>query len=154
MGVPQLSAIIDAAVVSRKLKIPIIADGGVRNSGDLSKAIAAGASTAMLGSLFAGTDEAAGEHITKAGIRYKHYRGMASSSPAHDGFHRVPEGVAGIVPYRGKAESVISDLASGLRSALSYLGACTISEFQQNAEFVQITRASLTESYAHDMKII
>ncbi|HEY4497245.1 MAG TPA: IMP dehydrogenase [Candidatus Paceibacterota bacterium] len=167
VGVPQLSALLDIFATAQKHKIPIIADGGIRNSGDLAKALAAGGSTAMIGSLLAGTDEAPGEYIIEDGAGYKLYRGMASrdaaeeksrldgsllSSGSEDKTYRAPEGKSGKVPYRGRAQLVIDDLVSGLRSSMSYLGAKNLTEFQKNAEFVRISPASLRESYSHDMK--
>ena len=157
VGVPQLSAIMDTAAIAKKYRIPIIADGGIRNSGDVAKALAAGASSIMAGSLFAGTDEAPGASLLHGDVRYKAYRGMASAAAAgwkqNNDFYRSPEGTSGEVPYRGTAQSVVDDFASGLRSSMSYMGARTIPEFQKNAEFVRITHASLTESHSHDMTI-
>lgn len=161
VGVPQLSALLDIAAVSQKYHIPLIADGGIRASGDLAKALAAGGSTAMIGSLLAGCDEAPGEYILEDGVGYKFYRGMASRDASDektkidgggDSNYRAPEGKSGKVPYRGKAKLVADDLLAGLRSSMSYLGARTLSEFHKNAEFVRITPAALRESYSHDMK--
>lgn len=155
VGVPQLTAIIDCAEVALKYKIPIIADGGIKNSGDLSKALAAGASTVMIGSIFAGTDEAPGEYILEDGAGYKLYRGMASRDAADDKMkmdgigassYSAPEGKSGKVPYRGRAKNVLDDLAAGLRSSMSYLGAKNLSEFQKNAKFIRVTPSSLRES--------
>lgn len=150
VGVPQLSAIIEAVAVAKKFGVPIIADGGIKNSGDICKALAAGANTVMIGNLFAGTDEAPGEHIFEDGSGYKIYRGMASRGVviSDDGFYRTPEGKSGRVPYRGKAEGVLDDLASGLRSSMSYLGAKTIKEYQKNAEFIRVSHHTLKESSA------
>lgn len=169
VGVPQLSAILDCAATARKLKIPIIADGGIRTSGDFSKALAAGASTVMAGSLFAGTDEAPGEYIFEDGVAYKLYRGQASRDAQQDMKNResppaggsdgatgsisTPEGKAGKVSYRGSASKVVEDLIGGLRSSMSYLGAHTLEQFQKNAEFVQITQSGIRESHSHDIKI-
>ncbi|MEK7566728.1 MAG: IMP dehydrogenase [Patescibacteria group bacterium] len=167
VGVPQLTAIMDSVRAASKFGVPIIADGGVKNSGDFSKALAAGASSVMIGSLFAGTDEAPGEYIIEDGVAYKLYRGMASRDAAQDkikldastglstgggadGFSRSPEGKAGRVTYRGSAKNVIGDLIGGLRSSMSYLGAKNIKEFSQNAEFIKITPASFKEGQARN----
>ena len=162
VGVPQLTAILECAEAAGKYKIPIIADGGVRNSGDLSKALAAGASTVMIGSLLAGTDESPGEYLFEEGAGYKLYRGMASRDAAdektkldgnqEDGVYRAPEGKSGKVPYRGRAKNVLDDLIAGLRSSMSYLGAKNLREFQTNTKFIKITSAALRESNIHDMK--
>ncbi len=162
VGVPQLTAILECAAAAAKYKVPIIADGGIRNSGDLSKALAAGASAVMIGSLLAGTDESPGEYIFEEGVGYKLYRGMASRDAAdektkldgsqEDGVYRAPEGKSGKVPYRGRAKNVLDDLTAGLRSSMSYLGARDLKEFQKNAKFIKITSAALRESYSHDMK--
>ena len=161
VGIPQLSAIMDAAAMGTRAYVPLIADGGIQSSGDLAKALAAGASTAMIGSLLAGCDEAPGEYILEDGLGYKLYRGMASRDASDekvridgggDGAYRAPEGKSGKVPYRGHAKNVVEELLSGLRSSMSYLGARTITEFQKNAEFVHITPAGLRESHAHNIK--
>lgn len=167
VGVPQLSAIIDVAKEARRLGIPFIADGGIKNSGDLAKALAAGADTAMIGNLLAGTKESPGEYILERGVAYKYYRGMASYEATAektrldqaggmggqgDGFFRSPEGASGRVPYRGEASMVVNDLVSGLRSSMSYLGARTLKEFEKNAEFVRMTDAGRTESGPHGVK--
>lgn len=155
VGVPQLTAIQDCYLAAARYKIPIIADGGVRNSGDLAKALAAGASTVMIGNLFAGTDESPGEYIFEDGIGYKLYRGMASrdaAPSAGDSMYRAPEGKSGKVPYRGRAKNVLDDLIAGLRSSMSYLGARNLKDFQKNAKFIKITSAALRESNTHDMK--
>ena len=158
VGVPQLTAIMDSYEAVSKYKIPIIADGGIRNSGDLSKALAAGASTVMIGSLLAGTDEAPGEYILEDGAGYKLYRGMASRDAADDKIkmdgdssasgsgYRAPEGKSGKVAYRGRAKNVLDDLAAGLRSSMSYLGAKNLREFQKNAKFISVTQSSIRES--------
>lgn len=155
VGVPQLTAILECAKAAAKYKVPIIADGGIRNSGDFSKALAAGASTVMIGSLFAGTDESPGEYVLEDGAGYKLYRGMASRDAAPnagDGAYRAPEGKSGKVPYRGRAKNVLDDLIAGLRSSMSYLGAKSLRDFQKNAKFIKITSATLRESHIHDMK--
>src|SRR3989344_552416 len=161
VGVPQLTAVLECARAAEKYKIPAIADGGIRNSGDFSKALAAGASTVMIGSLFAGTDESPGDYVLEDGVGYKFYRGMASRDAAddktkidggHDGAYRAPEGKSGKVSYRGRAKNVLDDLIAGLRSSMSYLGAKNLREFQKNAKFIKITQAALRESNIHDMK--
>jgi IMP dehydrogenase len=158
VGVPQLTAILDVVKESKKLGIPIIADGGIKNSGNFAKALAAGADTAMIGSLLAGCKESPGEYILDRGVAYKYYRGMASYDATRekteidggtDGFFRSPEGASGRVAYRGEASMVISDLVGGLRSSMSYLGAKNLREFQKNAEFIQMTDAGKTESGPH-----
>ncbi|MDO8521578.1 MAG: IMP dehydrogenase [bacterium] len=166
VGVPQLSAIMDVAKEAKKLGIPFIADGGIKNSGDLAKALAAGADTAMIGNLLAGTKESPGEYILERGVAYKYYRGMASyeasaektrldgvgQPTSGDGFFRSPEGASGRVPYHGEASMVITDLVSGLRSSMSYLGAKNLNEFQKNAEFIRQTIAGMSESGPHGVK--
>jgi IMP dehydrogenase len=162
VGVPQLTAIMDCYGAASKYKIPIIADGGIKNSGDLSKALAAGASTVMVGSMLAGTDESPGEYILEDGIGYKLYRGMASRDAADDkikmdegisvsgataaGSYSAPEGKSGKVSYRGRAKNVLDDLVAGLRSSMSYLGAKNLRDFQKNAKFINVTPNSLRES--------
>lgn len=167
-GVPQLTAIADCAAVAREYDVPIIADGGIRNSGDLVKALAAGASSVMLGSLLAGTRESPGVVITRNGRRYKVSRGMASLGAAmsrpdrqyEDGeddpawTRMVAEGVEAAVPYQGSVDDVLHQLLGGLRSGLSYGGARTIEELQANAEFVPITVAGLKESKPHDVEVL
>ena len=155
VGVPQLTAILECAKAAAKYKVPIIADGGIRNSGDFSKAFAAGASAVMIGSLLAGTDESPGEYIFEEGVGYKLYRGMASREAAPnagDDMYRAPEGKSGKVPYRGRAKNVLDDLIAGLRSSMSYLGAKNLREFQKNAKFIKITQAALSESYPLGVK--
>jgi len=155
VGVPQLTAILECAKAAAKYKVPIIADGGIRNSGDFSKAFAAGASAVMIGSLLAGTDESPGEYIFEEGVGYKLYRGMASREAAPnagDDMYRAPEGKSGKVPYRGRAKNVLDDLIAGLRSSMSYLGAKNLREFQKNAKFIKITSAALRESHPHGVK--
>lgn len=161
VGVPQLTAILDIAEVAKKLDIPFIADGGIKNSGDFSKAIAAGANTAMIGNLLAGCKESPGEYILDRGVAYKYYRGMASYDATRekvavdggtDGFFRSPEGASGRVPYRGEASMVVMDLVSGLRSSMSYLGATSLKEFTKNAEFIRMTDSGRSESGPHGVK--
>jgi IMP dehydrogenase len=166
VGVPQLSAILDVASVTKKLGIPLIADGGIKFSGDLAKAIAAGADCAMLGSLFAGTEESPGEVILYQGRSYKSYRGMGSvgamargsadryfQQEINDKMKLVPEGVEGRVPYKGSVSNVIHQLVGGLKAAMGYTGSATVADFQKNAQFVRITSAGLSESHAHNIII-
>ncbi len=163
IGVPQLTAVYDCAQVAAKYNIPIIADGGIKFSGDIAKALAAGASVCMLGSLFAGTTEAPGEDILFNGRKFKSYRGMGSSSAMKAGssdryFQQnskklVPEGVEGRVPYRGDLGDVVYQLLGGLRAAMGYCGARTIQDLAKNSQFVRITSAGLIESHPHDITI-
>jgi IMP dehydrogenase len=166
-GVPQLSAISDCAGAGRALNVPIIADGGIRNSGDMTKALAAGASTIMVGGALAGTDESPGAPVIRNGRRYKIVRGMASLSANIDRRRLekgeleieewgevVPEGVEAIVPYKGAAADIIYQFVGGLRSGLSYAGACSIEELWQTAEFVRITPSGMEESQAHNVELI
>jgi IMP dehydrogenase len=166
-GVPQLSAIIECASVGQALKVPIIADGGIRNSGDLTKSLAAGASTVMIGGLLAGTDESPGATVIREDRRYKIVRGMASLSANMDRKRLeknepvieewgevVPEGVEAIVPYKGAMVDVIYQLVGGLRSGLSYAGACSIEELWQAAEFIRITPSGMQESHPHNVELI
>jgi IMP dehydrogenase len=164
-GVPQLTAILDCAEAAAALDLPLIADGGVRNGGDLTKALAAGASTVMIGSLLAGTEESPGASVIRDGRRFKVVRGMASltanvdrkaldkggSLIDEDWEKVVPEGVEAVVPYRGRAADVLHQLVGGLRSGLSYAGATCIAELQTNAEFLRITPAGARESGPHDV---
>ncbi len=166
-GVPQLTAVIECAEAARAYKIPIIADGGIRQPGDLAKAIAAGAQTAMIGSLLAGTDESPGLIMTRRGHRYKASRGMASleaniernKREGNDLTHEeieeyVAEGVEAAVPYRGRAREVLTQLVGGLQSGMSYSGVHSIEEFQQKAIFVRMTGAGLRESGPHDVEVL
>jgi IMP dehydrogenase len=166
-GVPQLTAVIQCAEAAREHKIPIIADGGIRQPGDLAKAIAAGAQTAMIGSLLAGTDESPGLIMTRRGHRYKASRGMASleaniernKREGNDLTHEeiedyVAEGVEAAVPYRGRAREVLTQLVGGLQSGMSYSGARSIEEFQEKAIFMRMTGAGLRESGPHDVEIL
>jgi IMP dehydrogenase len=166
VGVPQLTAVLDAARVTARFDVPLISDGGVKYSGDAVKALAAGASTVMIGSLFAGTDEAPGETVLYQGRTYKLYRGMGSLGAMADGSRDryfqddveeaaklVPEGIEGRVPYRGSLTSSIHQLVGGLRSAMGYCGAADLVELRQKARFVRITSASLQESHVHDVII-
>jgi IMP dehydrogenase len=166
VGVPQLSAIMDVVKISQKYGIPIIADGGIKYSGDLAKAIAAGANCAMLGSLFAGTEESPGEIVLYQGRSYKTYRGMGSvgamargsadryfQQDIGDKLKLVPEGVEGRVPFKGSVSGVVHQLVGGLKAAMGYTGSRTIPDMQKNCEFVRITGAGLRESHAHDITI-
>ncbi len=169
-GVPQITAVQECARVAREAGIPIIADGGIRNSGDLVKALAAGASSVMVGSLLAGTTESPGRVVIRNGRRYKIVRGMASltanidrqqvadevreTGQEIDWEKVVPEGVEAVVPFRGNVSEVLDQLVGGLRSGLSYGGAFTIEELWENAEFIQITPAGLFESRPHDVETL
>ncbi|NBX03132.1 MAG: IMP dehydrogenase [Alphaproteobacteria bacterium] len=166
VGVPQLTAVMEVAEVTRKKGIPLIADGGIKYSGDLAKALAAGADCAMLGSLFAGTEESPGEEILYQGRSYKAYRGMGSmgamargsadryfQQEITDKLKLVPEGVEGRVPFKGPVSGVIHQLIGGLKSSMGYTGSPTIAGLQENAQFVRITSAGLRESHAHDITI-
>ncbi|HEY7611111.1 MAG TPA: IMP dehydrogenase [Alphaproteobacteria bacterium] len=166
VGVPQLSAILDCVEECRKQKVPVIADGGVKYSGDLAKAIAAGAECAMIGSLLAGTDEAPGEVFLYEGRSYKSYRGMGSlgamargsadryfQQEVADTLKLVPEGIEGQVPYKGPVANVIHQLVGGLRAAMGYTGSRTVAEFQKNAKFIRVTGAGQRESHVHDVTI-
>ncbi len=164
VGVPQLTAVSDVAEVAEKYGIPIIADGGIRYSGDIVKALAAGAHTVMLGNLLAGTDEAPGEEITIGGRKYKTYRGMGSLGVIQKGISDrygkigeakyVPEGVEGAVPYKGKVEDVIYQLVGGLKSGMGYVGAKDIEDLRKNTKFIRMTGEGLRESHPHDIMII
>lgn len=161
VGVPQLSAILDVASVASRKNIPVIADGGIRTSGDIAKALAAGASAVMLGNLFAGTNEAPGKTVTKGGMKYKEYRGMGSKSVIETAAGReryfthgrkaVPEGVEALVPYIGPVADVVATLASGLQVGMGYVGARSIAEFHKKAKFIRITHASIAEGKPHSL---
>ncbi|AJC91162.1 IMP dehydrogenase [Campylobacter subantarcticus] len=165
VGVPQISAIDECAIEASRYGVPVIADGGIKYSGDIAKAIAAGASSVMIGSLLAGTDESPGELFTYQGRQYKSYRGMGSLGAMQKGssdryFQEgtaqdklVPEGIEGRVPYVGSIKSVVHQLLGGLRSSMGYVGAVDIKAFQERAEFVEITAAGLKESHVHDVTI-
>ena len=166
VGVPQLTAIMDAVEAAKKANVPVIADGGIKYSGDLAKALAAGADIAMVGSLLAGTDETPGEVFLWQGRSYKAYRGMGSvgamargsadryfQQDIKDSLKLVPEGVEGQVPYKGAAATVLHQLAGGLRAAMGYVGAKTLAELHAKAEFVRISGAGMRESHVHDVTI-
>ena len=163
-GVPQFSAVFGCAEVANDAGIPIIADGGIKSSGDIVKALAAGASTVMLGNLLAGTEESPGQTVIKNGRKFKIFRGMAgfganiSKRERDNGFDDisdvVPEGVEGTVPYKGNLSEVIYQLLGGLRSGMSYCGAHTIEELWKNAEFIKITSAGMKESHPHDIDVL
>ena len=168
-GVPQLTAIMDSVKIAKEYDVPVISDGGIRNSGDLTKALAAGSSSVMVGSLLGGTDESPGKTLVKNGKKYKIYRGMASFYASLGRKYReegeqliesedlndyVPEGVEAMVSYKGSVVEIIRQLVGGLRSGLSYCGAKTINEMQQNAEFVRITTAGYIESQPHDVNVM
>lgn len=163
IGVPQITAIYDCAQAAAKYGIPVIADGGIKFSGDIAKAIAAGANVCMMGSLFAGTNESPGENIMYNGRAFKTYRGMGSSAAmcagSSDRYFQentkklVPEGVEGRVPYRGALADVVYQLVGGLRAAMGYCGVKTIDELRTNTKFVKITAAGLRESHPHDILI-
>jgi IMP dehydrogenase len=166
VGVPQLTAVLEAAEEAARHATPVIADGGIKFSGDLAKALAAGASCAMIGSLLAGTDESPGEVFLYQGRSYKSYRGMGSigamargsadryfQADIRDTMKLVPEGIEGQVPYKGPVSAVLHQLAGGVRAAMGYVGARTIEELQDKVEFVRITNAGLRESHAHDVTI-
>ena len=166
VGVPQLAAILGVVESCRKAGIPIIADGGIKFSGDLAKAIAAGADCAMIGSLLAGTEESPGEVFLYKGRSYKSYRGMGSvgamargsadryfQEEVSDDLKLVPEGVEGRVPYKGPASNVVRQLVGGLRAAMGYTGNATIADLQDNCRFLKITSAGLSESHVHDVDI-
>ena len=166
VGVPQLTAITDAVRAAKASGVPVIADGGIKYSGDVAKAIAAGASTVMMGSMFAGTDEAPGEVFLYQGRSYKAYRGMGSvgamargsadryfQKEVSDTLKLVPEGIEGQVPYKGQVGAILHQLVGGLRASMGYVGAATIPIFQERARFIRITGAGLRESHVHDVLI-
>ena len=166
VGVPQLTAIMDAAEACHAENVPVIADGGIKYSGDLAKALAAGGDCAMIGSLLAGTDETPGEVFLHQGRSYKAYRGMGSTGAMARGsadryfqaevsqpLKLVPEGIEGQVPYKGPVENVLHQLMGGVRAAMGYTGNATIADLQANAKFLRITGAGLSESHVHDVTI-
>jgi IMP dehydrogenase len=166
VGVPQLTAIIDAVKVAKEVGVSIIADGGLKTSGDIAKAIAAGANAVMVGSLLAGTEDAPGEVFLHHGRSYKSYRGMGSlgamsrgsadryfQEDVTDSLKLVPEGIEGQVPYKGPTGNMIHQLVGGLKAAMGYTGSASIENFHKNAEFVKISGAGLRESHVHDVTI-
>jgi IMP dehydrogenase len=166
VGVPQLTAVIDTAEAAARLGIPVIADGGLRTSGDVAKALAAGAAAVMVGSLLAGTEEAPGDTFLWQGRTYKSYRGMGSvaamargsadryfQQDIKDQLKLVPEGIEGQVPYKGPATAVLHQLVGGVKAAMGYTGSATLDEFRKRAEFIRITNAGLRESHVHDVTI-
>ena len=165
VGVPQLTAIMDCAEAAEKNGVPVIGDGGLRTSGDAAKALAAGASCIMVGSMLAGTEEAPGETFIYQGRSYKSYRGMGSVGAMARGsadryFQQdvsqqklVPEGIEGQVPFKGPAAAVVHQLVGGIKAAMGYTGSATIEDLRKRAQFVRITNAGLTESHVHDVAI-
>jgi IMP dehydrogenase len=166
VGVPQLAAIVEAAEMAKKYDVPIIADGGIKFSGDITKAIAAGAHSVMIGNLFAGADESPGEIVLSQGRSYKVYRGMGSLEAMKEGSRDryfqeevesetklVPEGIEGRVPYRGALSFCLQQLIGGLKAGMGYVGAKNIQELQQKAKFIRITSSGLRESHVHDVII-
>jgi len=169
VGVPQIMAIDNVATALRGSGVPLIADGGVRYSGDIAKALAAGASSVMMGSMFAGTEEAPGEIVLYQGRSYKSYRGMGSIGAMQQGsadryFQEattgnpnadklVPEGIEGRVPYKGSMVSIVFQMGGGVRAAMGYCGCASIEEMHARAEFVEITAAGMRESHVHDVQI-
>ena len=166
VGIPQLTAIMDAVDAALDSEVPVIADGGIRYSGDIAKSLAAGSQSVMLGSLLAGMDESPGEFILYEGRQYKSYRGMGSLGAMKrgsgdryfqegtDSTKLVPEGIEGMVPYRGRVNNTIHQLLGGLRSSMGYCGSSNIAEFSENAKFVQITTAGVKENHPHEVRIM
>ena len=166
VGVPQLTAVSEAARAARGSEASVIADGGIKFSGDLAKALAAGADVAMMGSMFAGTEESPGEVFLYQGRSYKAYRGMGSvgamalgsadryfQKEVQDSLKLVPEGIEGQVPFKGPIDVILHQLVGGLRAAMGYVGAATIADLQDRARFIKITGAGLRESHVHDVQI-
>jgi IMP dehydrogenase len=166
VGVPQLTAVIDAAEAGWAAGVPVIADGGLRTSGDVAKALAAGASAVMVGSLLAGTEEAPGDTFLWQGRTYKSYRGMGSvgamargsadryfQQDIKDQLKLVPEGIEGQVAFKGPVANVLHQLVGGVKAAMGYTGAATLADFRERAEFIRITNAGLRESHVHDVMI-
>ena len=166
IGVPQFSAILDCAEIAIKKNIPVIADGGIKYSGDIAKALGAGANAVMIGSLFAGTDESPGEVYLFKGRSYKSYRGMGSLGAMARGSadryfqeeitesnKHVPEGIEGRVPYKGPIAPIIYQLVGGLKASMGYTGSKDIMQFKKNVQFIEITGAGLKESHVHDVDI-
>lgn len=166
VGVPQITAISDVAKALEGTGVPLIADGGIRYSGDVAKAIAAGASACMMGGMFAGTEESPGEVVLFQGRSYKSYRGMGSlgamtegsadryfQDPANNADKLVPEGIEGRVPYKGSVLAIIYQLVGGIRASMGYCGCATIDDMRTKTEFVEITSAGVRESHVHDVQI-
>jgi IMP dehydrogenase len=167
VGVPQMTAIFAARKIAKKYGIPVVADGGIKFSGDITKALAGGADTVMIGNLFAGTDESPGEMVLYQGRTYKMYRGMGSLDAMKEGKSRdrygisddepesklVPEGIEGRVPYRGSLSFAVQQLVGGIKAGMGYLGCQTLKELQQKSTFLRITAAGLRESHVHDVMI-
>ncbi|HRL22733.1 MAG TPA: IMP dehydrogenase, partial [Alcaligenes sp.] len=166
VGVPQITAIADVAKALEGTGVPLIADGGIRFSGDVSKALAAGASACMMGGMFAGTEEAPGEVVLFQGRSYKSYRGMGSlgamvdgsadryfQDPSNNADKLVPEGIEGRVPYKGSVIAIIYQLIGGIRASMGYCGCNSIADLHANAQFVEITAAGVRESHVHDVQI-
>ncbi|HYR80597.1 MAG TPA: IMP dehydrogenase, partial [Candidatus Dormibacteraeota bacterium] len=164
VGVPQITAIMDTIAIAEPRGIPVIADGGIRFSGDITKALAAGATSVMIGSLFAGTEESPGETILYQGRTYKLYRGMGSIGAMNErtgdrygqvdpGGKHVPEGIEGRVPHRGSLASNIEQLVGGLQSGMGYIGAANLNELRRRARFVKVSDAGMRESHVHDVFI-
>jgi IMP dehydrogenase len=164
VGVPQLSAVMDVVAIARKYKVPVIADGGIRTSGDITKALAAGACAVMCGNMFAGTDEAPGKTVQEDGKYFKEYRGMGSKSVIESasgkeryfthGRKAVPEGVEALVPCKGPVADIVATLASGIQVGMGYAGARTITELHKRAQFIRITHASIAEGKPHTLASI
>jgi IMP dehydrogenase len=164
-GVPQITAILESARAAKDTGVPLIADGGIKFSGDITKAIAAGAATVMIGGLFAGTEESPGETILYQGRTFKSYRGMGSlgameagsadrySQECADRGKTVPEGIEGQVPYKGPLAALVDQLVGGVRSGMGYCGVANLKELQENSRFVRISQAGLRESHVHDVII-
>jgi len=166
VGVPQITAVMECARVAREYNLPIIADGGIKYSGDVVKALAVGAHSVMIGSLFAGTDESPGETILYQGRSYKVYRGMGSLGAMKEGdrdryfqgdieeeVKLVPEGIEGRVPYKGPLSSSVYQLIGGVRAGMGYVGCASLEELREKAKFIRITSAGLKESHVHDVII-
>jgi IMP dehydrogenase len=164
VGIPQLTAVADACLAADAAGVPVIADGGIRYSGDLTKALAAGASTAMVGSLLAGTEESPGETVLYQGRTYKVYRGMGSLEAMRGGQSKdrysqqetediklVPEGIEGRVPYKGNLGPILHQLVGGLKAGMGYIGAASLSELRSKARFMRVSPAGLSESHVHDV---
>jgi IMP dehydrogenase len=163
VGIPQLTAVMQCARAAEKYSVPLIADGGIRYSGDIVKALAAGADAVMIGSLFAGTDESPGEKVIYQGRSFKEYRGMGSEgamkSGSSDRYFQtgqskfVPEGVEGLVPYKGSVRDIVFQLVGGIKAGMGYLGSKTLKELRDKSQFLRISFSSLKESHPHDVQI-